>query len=129
MVDACNVANLYLHNFKQYSPLMGHVNQFNVDIDPIILLEITGTQALRDLMEASPAWWQPRLKNVAFSLAPVSNDDLDNAVANIKQRNSHYQSMQSKDGACLERNNDHWQMLAAPDIYQGQYCSGASSGA
>ncbi len=43
MVDACNVAHRYWHNFKTYSPLKGHVNQFNLDIDPTILLESTGT--------------------------------------------------------------------------------------
>jgi hypothetical protein len=52
MVDACNVANLYLHNFKKYSLFIDHVSQFSLDIDPIILSEITGAQALRDLMEA-----------------------------------------------------------------------------
>ncbi len=45
---------------------MGHVNQFDLDIDPIILLEITGTQALRDLMEEATyigsARWHPGLQ-------------------------------------------------------------------
>ncbi len=34
MMEACNVATCYWEQFKKYSPDMGHVNQFNSDIDP-----------------------------------------------------------------------------------------------
>ena len=46
------MANKYLTNFIKYSPLMGIANKSSLDIDPITVLEITDTQALRDLMEA-----------------------------------------------------------------------------
>ena len=53
MEEACTVADIYWHRVNMYSPLMGHVDQFNLDIDPIILLEITGAQPLKELMEAN----------------------------------------------------------------------------
>ena len=74
MVDACNVASLYLHNFKKCSPRMGHVNQFNLDIDPIILLEITGTQGLNDPQGGKSLTLDPHGRNddckCDVSLAP-----------------------------------------------------------
>ena len=33
------------YNVKELLPLLGHVDQLNRDIDSIIFLEITGTQA------------------------------------------------------------------------------------
>ena len=70
---------------------MGHVKEFNFDIDRIILLEITVTPTLRDLIEASHLYWillvAPRIASVTASLDLVDLDDLDNAVAVINENN------------------------------------------
>ena len=50
-----------------------------MDIDPLVLLEITGTQALRGLMQAGHLYWilmvAPKIASVAFGLAPLSFED------------------------------------------------------
>ena len=87
-VDACNADNNYWHKCMQYSACMGHVDQVNLDIDLIIWLDITGTQALRELMEAG-LLAAPLLASVTFfSAAAVNLYDLDKAVAIIKGHNS-----------------------------------------
>ena len=83
---------------------MGHVNEFNWDIGPIVLLDITGAQALRDFMGAVHLYWTllvaPKIVSVTLSLGLVGLDDLDKAVAIIKDHNK-YQYTKVKDGAWL----------------------------
>ena len=67
------------------------MNQFNLDIDPIILLEITGFQALGDLTEANHLPWvllvAPNIASVTFSSDLDGIDDLGKALAIIKEHN------------------------------------------
>ena len=88
------MANLYWHHVSKYSPLMGHVGQSNLDSDPIILLEITGTQALTDLMNAGHLSYilmaAPRIASVTSPFSPIIFEDFDNAVAIIMEHNSQY---------------------------------------
>ena len=94
MEQACVVARLYWLNFKELLHLMGEMDQLNLDIDSNILLEITGTPALRELMDASHLYWTllvaRKIASVTFSTDPVNIENLDNAVATIKEHNSKY---------------------------------------
>ena len=64
------------------------MDQFNLDTDSIILLEVTCSQALRELMGASHLGWillvAPRIAIVTFSTRPVNLEYLDKVVAIIK---------------------------------------------
>ena len=77
----------------KYSPLMGHVDQFSSDSDTIILLETTGTHALRDLVQAIHISWilmvAPSIARGTFSLSLTTLEVLYKALAIIIEHNSH----------------------------------------
>ena len=81
------MANHYWHHVIKYSHVMGHVDRSNLYNDPIILREVTGTQASRDLMQARHLslipMVAPRTASVTFSLSPNTLEDLDKALAII----------------------------------------------
>jgi hypothetical protein len=100
--EAVQVANYYWHEFKGITPLMGHVDQLNLDDAKNILLEVTGSQALRDLMEEDHISWvlmvAPRIASVAFSMDPQNLEDLDKVIAIITQHNLKYKGIKVRDG-------------------------------
>jgi hypothetical protein len=100
--EACKVANYYWHEFKGLMPLMGHVDQLNLDDAANILLEVSGSQALRDLMEAEQILLvlmvAPRVASVAFSMDPQTLEDLDKVIAIITEHNKKYKGIKVSDG-------------------------------
>ena len=94
MEEACYVAKLHWNHANDLRPLMGHADQLNLDIDSIILLEVTGAQPLRECTDAGHLYWillvAPRISSATFSAGLVNLEDLGNVAAIIKEHNSTY---------------------------------------
>ena len=99
MEEACDVANHYWQHFlkKNELTLHGPCGQvFKYGQCPVILLEVAGTPALKGLLKADHFSWirmvAPKIASVSFSLSRIIIDDLDKAVAIIKEHNSQYKT-------------------------------------
>ena len=66
------------------------MDQLNLDIDSNILLEIAGTAALRELMDAGHLSWillvAPNMAVVTFTTSPAKLEGLGKVVAINKDR-------------------------------------------
>ena len=97
--------------------LMGHADELHLGMHSIIMLEITGTQALRELIHASQSYRillvAPMIASVTFSTSPVDLEDWKIMLPSSTRATT--STIYKSEGWGMPGGRDgHWHMLCDP---------------